>query len=333
MINEKTTELPRIYTLREILGFGLFWSWNLIFLAFMGFGFAPTLLPEIFKAAQTGMIPMAFLINGLVLALIPLAAVLLGLTLLRRAPESLVALGYVVEGPLMLLLGARLFLIRQATPAITALIVITLIGMAAFLWDLLSPQGKRLRWLRLIGLTLMAVVSLYAAAWIAFYAVPLSAEALRWLADVLGNLPEVLRNLARTLREILLNQPYMLLFSIMGFILLLYTATLFILAPVAVPFFSLRAWWRNLSRLVDRSGWLRPALLGCATLACTALLFVWANRQPQAAAFALLEEPPASPAQARQLVQRSETIRRGLLNAYLAPYRYLDRGGRSAPYL
>ena len=32
-------------------------------------------------------------------------------------------------------------------------------------------------------------------------------------------------------------------FILLGFLLLLYTATLFVLAPVAVPWLSLRAWW------------------------------------------------------------------------------------------
>ncbi len=36
---------------------GLFWSWNIIFLAFMFLGFAPTVLPKTITAVRTNAIP------------------------------------------------------------------------------------------------------------------------------------------------------------------------------------------------------------------------------------------------------------------------------------
>jgi hypothetical protein len=58
--------------------------------------------------------------------------------------------------------------------------------MAAFLWVQLKPDIDSdrpwLNWLRLAGLTLMLIVSIYAAVWIAFYAVPILVEILRWFA-------------------------------------------------------------------------------------------------------------------------------------------------------
>jgi putative PEP-CTERM system integral membrane protein len=317
----------RNYSRKEWLGFFLFWSWNLIFLAFMGFGFAPVLLPETIKAVRTGLIPGEYFVFALVLALIPLAAVALGLIRLRRDPGRLVAMGYVVEGPLMLVLAVRLFLIRQATPAVTALLVIAVLGMAAFLWDVLSPEGRRLRWLRLVGLSLMAVTSLYAAAWMAFYALPIGAEILRWLWNVMRDLPAALRGLWDGIRYTLGNQPYMLLFGLLGFLLLVYTASLFVAAPIAVPFYSLRAWLHSIRQHSSRSGWVPPALLAGVTVLVTVLVFVWSNGQPQAEAFALLEDPPASVQDAQELVKRSESIRKGLLNAYLARYRYISAVG------
>ena len=148
----------------------------------------------------------------------------------------------------MLLLAVRFFAIRQAVPGTITLLVIALLGMAAFLWDLLNPLGKRLAWLRLLGLTLMALVALYAALWIAFYALPLSAYAGEWLQRTFGNLPLFFRNLGRSLFQIATEAPYMIGFSILGFLLFVYTATLFALAPIAVPVLSLRAWYRALQQ-------------------------------------------------------------------------------------
>ena len=67
--------------------YGLFWSWNLIFLAFMFLGFAPRVLPEMLTAVRSGTIPAAFLAYAVILTAIPGAAVILGLTVLRsRSP-------------------------------------------------------------------------------------------------------------------------------------------------------------------------------------------------------------------------------------------------------
>lgn len=326
---EQPTSKPEIKTTRlEGFQYFLFWSWNLIFLAFMSFGFAPVILPEIFTSVRTGITPVSFLLYGLLLACVPVAAVVLGLTVLRRSPQRLFALGYVVEGPLMLVLALRFFAIRQATPGTSLLFLVAMIGISAFLWWLLDrragqraviPEGTRLG-----GLTLMGLTSLYAAVWILFYAVPLTVMAGNWLFDLITNLPSVFRDLATFFREI---QPLMLPFSILGFLLFAYTSTLFMIAPVAVPFLSLRAWWNVYRQQAIQLGRLRPAFVVLVVTMTVMGLFALANQQPQARAFKLLEKPPASLDEAKTLLGQSETIRKGLLNAYLAPFRYISAQG------
>jgi putative PEP-CTERM system integral membrane protein len=310
---------------------GLFWSWNLIFIAFMVFGFAPRILPDLITAVRADAIPGSFLVYALVLTAVPLAAVVLGLTLLRRAPTRLFALGYVVEGPLMLLLAIRFFIIREASPAATFIFGVAALGMAAFLWYVLSPEFEKSStlagWLRLVGLTLMLLISLYAAVWIAFYALPLLTLALQFIGDVLGDLPRFLREIWRTLVELFTQSLIWVPFAFLGFLLLLYTATLFVLTPLAVPILAVRAWGRSLASLAARRGWARPGLLVALVLISSLGLFNLVNRQPQAQAFALLEKPPATEADALVLLDREESIREGLLNAYLAPFRYISAVG------
>jgi putative PEP-CTERM system integral membrane protein len=209
--------------------------------------------------------------------------------------------------------------------------LIALLGMAAFLWTLLDNQaGRRSPFseaVRLAGLTLMAATSLYAAAWIAFYALPIGVEFLRGITYVFGHLLQSLGNLARGLRDMLLNSPLQLPLFVLGSILVLYTATLFVLTPIVVPVLSLRAWWRSLSGQAGRIGWVRPLIVVGLVATAVASSFVLSNRQPQARAFALLENPPASEAEARALMGQSREIRAGLLNAYLAPFRYISAQG------
>ena len=140
-MNDQTTSLDW----RGKAAYGLFWSWNLIFLAFMVLGFAPRMLPELFSSVGSGLIPLSYLIYALILSAIPVVTMILGLTVLSHQPTRLFALGYVVEGPLMLLLAIRFFIIRQATLAVTLVMLVACLGMVAFLWQLLDPQAERRR--------------------------------------------------------------------------------------------------------------------------------------------------------------------------------------------
>ena len=325
------TEQKQPNGLKENLAYGLFWSWNVIFLAFMVLGFAPRLLPDLIVSVRNGTTPVNYLINGLVLSVIPLIATVLGVTLLKRAPGRLFALGYVVEGPLMLVLAIRFFLIRQATPALNFLLVVTWLGMAAFLWYALDPAIERrnrlVGLLRLAGLTLMLLVSLYAAIWIGFYAVILAGAASNWFVGALKDLPGFFRGAWQVISDLLLSDLALIPLTGLGFILLVYTASLFALAPFAIPILSVRAWWRNLQDQISRSGWPVTGSLLALTIVTTIGLFFIFNRQPQQKAFALLENPPATAQEAQALLENRAALRNGLLNAYLAPFRYISAAG------
>jgi putative PEP-CTERM system integral membrane protein len=326
-VNETTTSL----NWKDMATYVLFWSWNLIFLAFMVLGFAPRMLPDLFSSVSSGLIPLSYLIYAMVLSAIPLATMLLGLTVLRRQPRRLFALGYVVEGPLMLVLAIRFFIIRQATLAVILVLLVACLGMAAFLWNILDPGNERRKglagYLHLIGLTLMLLTSLYAAIWIAFYAVPILAAVLDWFGRIVSDLPGFVSGLVNTVREMMRQGLGWIPFMVLGFMLGLYTMTLFVLTPVAVPVLSLRAWRDSLRSLAERQGWLAPLASVALTVAVAGLLFFAFNRQPQAQAFALLEKPPDTPQKAQSLLAKQKSIRAGLLNAYLAPFRYVSAVG------
>ncbi len=317
------------------LSFALFWSWNIIFLAFMVLGFAPRVLPELVQGVRMGTVPWEYLVYGTVLSLIPVACVILGATVLRGSPRRLVALGYVVEGPLMLLLVVRFFVIRQATLPLTLLLVVAGAGMMAFLWYLLDQRDpdERPAWLdllRLAGLTLMLMVALYAAVWTAFYAVPLLAVFVRWFGDQILHPLVFLKGVGYFFRDLLSGGWVWIPFVLLGFLLTIYTATLFVFTPIAVPILSVRAWWRSLRSLAERVGWLFPAAMALLVAAVIGTGFVFSNYQPQQDAFALLKNPPQTVQEAQALLEKDSTIRAGLLNAYLAPYRYISSAGEVA---
>lgn len=315
--------------------YGLFWAWNAIFLAFMLLGFAPLILPELLLAAQANIIPVSFAVNALLLILIPILAVILGATLLRREPRKLFALGYAVEGPLMLLVAIRIFVIRELTTALAFLFIVAALGMLAFVWDLLDKKidersdgyiGALLTHLRVLGLTLFALVAVYAGIWLAFYAIPIAGFLIRGFIEWLLHLGDFMRGLFSAFADFPRNLAW-IPFMFFGMLTFLFSATLFVLMPLAVPILVIRAWRRAVEKYIARFGKARAAILTTATAALCAFLFVFLNQQPQNTAFALLKTTPTNSAQMQQLETQEEAIRAGLLNAYLAPQRYISSVG------
>jgi len=212
--------------------------------------------------------------------------------------------------------------VREATAAVVVLFSVAGLGVATLVWQILDRKIDARRpefaYIRAAGLTLLLATGLYAGVWIAFYAVPLAVQ--MW---------EVVADLARNLwwHGLVGIEWRWVPFAVLGTILGIYSATLFVAMPVAVPLLYARAWRRGMRRLAETRGRLRAAALTAAVLALCAVSFGLANRQPQHRAFALLENPPATPDEARALQNQQKAIRAGLLNAYLAPFRYVSAVG------
>lgn len=306
--------------LSDKLGAILFWFWNILFLAFVLLGFAPVLLPELVLSLRAGITPLVYFIYAVVIVLIPVVCVVLALTVFRNDPGKLFALGYVVEGPSMLLLVLLLFVVRETTLTIAMLALITALGMIAFLWQLIR-RAQTPTWtaVQAAGLTLMLVVALYAAGWVAFYALPLASVIWEAITGFFSSLSYLFGNLRYEWRFIPM--------SILGMLVLIVTGTLVVLMPVTVPILTVRAWLNRARALVGQIRISKAALMMLLPLVVWGVIFGFSLRQPQGKAFALLSTPPATPAQAQSLIDQQETIRAGLLNAYLSSYRYLSAVG------
>ncbi len=313
-------------------GYVLFWTWNPIFVAFMLLGFAPLVLAGLVASVAGGMVPAVYLVVGVVLALIPLSAIVLGATVLRSEPDKLFALAYGVEWPLMFMLAVRFFLLRDATPGVSLVISLATLGMAALLWQILDrgidARSTPLTLVRVAGLTVLLILYLYASVWSAFYAVPLAFGMVRLVGDVAGG---ILRSLMTfNWKDLFTVAVLSLSFSVTGGVLVLLSATLFILTPITLPILAIRSWWRAFDASRARIGQAPAARLVAAIALVCAVLLVWTNQQPQGAAFAMLKNPPATPADAQLLARQEPTLRAGLINSYLAPFRYISAVGEVA---
>lgn len=306
----------------------LFWTWNIICLALILFGFVPNIFPQMIRSIQDGTTPPMYLAFAMFLVLIPVVSVVLGFFALRKSPSRLFALGYVLEWPLLLILLFRFSLIREGNLSITILLSWLAVALATFLWHLLDRQldERRPEWiyLRLAGLALLFAGTIYAATWLAFYVPPIAV----YLWQAIKSMFEGFINFFRHPFNIqAFGDLRYLPISILAVLLGIFSGSLIVLMPVTAPVIAGRAWLHSLRTAFKTGG--RPVAWAVSLLpvAGVILLVVLSMRQPQAEAFALLEKPPATPQQAQVLLKEQDKIRAGLLNAYLAPYRYMSAVG------
>lgn len=310
-----------------VLGHGLFWSWNFIFLIVTGFGLLPHILWDLFRGLVNGEVPVSLALGGLLLLLIPLISTGVGLRFFLRQPGQLVRLFYGVEAPFMVFVLLRVFLLRELTLPVDFLLAMASISLCSYGYALAFPsfrQPGRTGPLRMLGHTLALLSCLYIGLILFVYAPPLLYALIREFLRF-----EWAHVLLRGLRH---GHGSALILLPMGMLLVAYTATLLVALPVVLAALYAQSYLHAArSLLFRRRG---AVLLGAITLgaaaACVAV-FTITSRQPQAAAFALIGGdggiPPQDDAERLRRLKAAEKIRAGLLNAYLANYRYLSATG------
>ena len=227
----------------------------------------------------------------------------------------------------MVVLLVRFFALREVMPTVALILIAALIGLVTLLWQVLDrsidERPAPVQTLRLAGMTLLLFVGAYISLWLVFYVPPVALGLVSAAANVFRELPNAFMSGSRIPLEALLYIPFMCL----GFLLMVYSGTLFVGMPIIAPLIYVRAWWRSMRAAQKKLGRVPVLMLPIGVLATCALAFVMTNRQPQRQAFALLEKTPANSADVAALQQQEGLIREGLLNAYLAPQRYVSAVG------
>ncbi|MCS6912036.1 MAG: TIGR02921 family PEP-CTERM protein [Myxococcota bacterium] len=306
--------------LLRLLGPALFWSWNGLFLL-VGLGLALLQLGPLVRDVLQGDAPPSLLLSAVALALVPLccvAIVLRGGRARRTEPAALLRMLYGVEAPLLLLLLFRVVVLQELTGAQLHLLLTAALSILCYGHGLAFPAagGRVGPLLRLAGHTLGLLCALHLGALLLLYVVPAGALYLRallhvqWLVDLVRRLGDS-RDLAPLALPLLS-------------VLMLYTATLICPLPVAFLWLygaAFRTGFRTVAAAVSRPA-ARAVVL--AVVAAQVALWVGLNRQPQSAVLLRLSAPPRGEAELRARIRDAEALRAGLLNAYLAPQRYLE---------
>lgn len=288
-----------------------FWTFNICLLLIVLLGLIPLLGWQVVADTFSGEVPLDIVLPLVGLVGVPTTCTVAGL-LPRQAQPATRTMGKVaflrglffgVETPLLLLCVVRFFWLKELTLSSGLILGTAFLAIATYAWHLFVPQprSRLIAGLQLGGHTLMLATGLYVLSLTAFFIPPLL-----WIA-------------LKRLEVTVLFMMYSALFF--PITVVLYTITLTTLAGSLV---FLRRWWNYWEQTARTFGRWMTSLITMGLLGVWLTLFVVSQTQPQQQAFDLLAQPPQTNRDRQELLERSATIRQGLLNAYLSPYRYFS---------
>lgn len=298
-----------------------FWLWNLLFAYLAYLGILPIIGWSLLQTIGVGVIPPAFLLSLLLLLIVPGVSIALGIRYIQQ-PQQLLRIFYGVEVPLLVLVFLRLFALRELPPAGNFLVGTLLLSIATyevtFLWGFFKRRA--LATTQAVLHSLVLLMGLYGSAVLLIYVVPaaialtkgfLSFEWVGWLWDA------IVDSFRYRDGSILLFGPLMLIFG-------WFSAGLFLLSPFALATLYIKAGQNSARHFARHWGKGQAVGWGVGAIATWLLCFGLLNQQPQLATFAQLETIPETPQAKQELLQQSDRIKKGLLNAYLSNYRYIS---------
>lgn len=284
----------------------VFWISNITLLLVLYIGFLPSIGMALARDSIGGQVPIDLMLPFFGLVGVPVTAAIAGSRQQQeKLPLSLFELFYAVEAPILAACVIRLFMLRDLTPGSQFLLVSGLLGFLGscyWFWQQRQAESAQQRGnlFSLVGLSLFLLVSMYLSAIAVFFVLPVGV----WLIAHL---------------EVVLISTVIFPLFMCGFAL----SSL----PFGMVFVAQKLWWQNLQLSSARYGkWQIQAFvsgLAIVWLGC----FIAVSHQPQAEVFALLKQQPVDRS---ANLQKSEQIRQGLLNAYLADYRYLRKSDDEA---
>lgn len=294
-----------------------FWAFNASLLTVAYLGLVPFLGLALITDMVSGLVPWDFFLPFVGLVGVPATCTFVGALPKQKRSITLPQLFWGLEAPLLCFCLIRFFWLRDLNPATSLLLLTGLVGLVTYAHWLRSQSaeasgldqdgldqagrsdqvtGAITGW-HLVGLALMLLLAAYGSALIAFYVVP-------FVVFTLQALPHL---------------PIVLLYSSILLPLLVLVGGLLV-SPLGALWVYGRAWWYSVNQFPAGRSWAR--ILTMAMIGGWLWLALFLNQPPQIKAFELLATPATTPQARQELLQQQDLIRRGLVNAYLGPYRY-----------
>ncbi|MBD1862416.1 MULTISPECIES: TIGR02921 family PEP-CTERM protein [Trichocoleus] len=292
----------------------VFWVWNIAFLFIVSAGLLPQLGVYLLEENLADPWITESLLTLAILIVVSTMATAVGLRRFRAQPLQLMRLFFGVEVPLLLLCLLRLFIWQRLNPASTLILGTAVVGIVAFYLELLYGYARRNRAIasiQVIAHTFLIGLSVYAGLVILSYSVPATPALVLWFFTF------------EWVKPLMESWNWEYWWAGAGGILLGFSAFLFLLFPFELGSSYIRSGHRVLKAFAEQYGQKKALQIAIAGLTAWLVLFLSFLQQPQIQAFKLLSSPPETDRDRQALVAKSDVIRAGLLNAYLADYRYL----------
>jgi putative PEP-CTERM system integral membrane protein len=287
----------------------LFWLWNVVFICI-----TLLLIPSLFGLLRILVasedIALDYLLIMSMWMVVPVASVVFALKKLRHKPQALAFYFFAIEGPFFGLCCYRLIAMRELTPAVAQWLLMLVLGLCVCGFDLLvRPLPAKRGWqaVRLSATICLILVMLCISVVLLLPGLPLG-------LSLVGNILNPV-NWGRFLSDFL-SHPLLILALLFSGVLFLISLVSLLLMPLAL----LRLCWAAVkSTWFDRI-FSRPQymVIVLATLLVQTLVYVRVNQQPQMKVFTQLDGA-ITPV---DFHAQQPALRAGLLNAYLAHYRY-----------
>lgn len=316
---------PFLKAIPKGLPYVIFWGWNALFFLFIALLVMTGVMLEVLLAAVNGSIPISFVTSLLILVAIPCVATLFAVRAEKFDQTTAMKLFFAVEIPLFIAAVIRLFVMRQLNFGTSLLLISILIAACYFLWTLtakkhpISSRGAAM--LHALPAAIMLVVGVGAAVYLAIYALPLLAMALKAIPDALAAFFSFdwLKNIGDMFRTGFFGLLF-IVFSLLIFV----TGFAFIVAPVFMATYYAAAWGKVRSVAGQHIGTASFAALSvlCGVLWLAA--YINSGNHPEANTVARLAAPDTIAAMRDDIERNHEKIREDLLDAYLYRYRYLQ---------
>ena len=299
-------------TLLKVLYYLIFWAWNIIFVVFIASLVIPTMGVPIVKAFFAGMIPTNFFLILIFGIIVPIISIILGLTKFRKEPKKLFQLFYGIEIPLGVVLILRLALFKELNPGTSHVLFLFVIGTLVYLFDLyFDNKNKIVSIFRFIGDTVLLVIGIYFSAILLFYFFPAVFALIKYIF---------------TFEWIKIFKDIFMAFSIfIGFLFVIVSSSVLIILPIAMPTLFIKKFISGFKRIKQNFSLPMAISISSVVIALNILLYLTLNIQPQKTAYNLiLMQDDFSDSKKIELLEQKNKIRKGLLNSYLASYRYIS---------
>ena len=313
--------MENIKQLRNFFYQTIFWGWNLIFLCVIYCGILPFIGVWLFIATFEGTIPVDFCLTSIALITVPLVCTIYGAKYLTKKPKELMRWFYGVEAPLVTWCLVRLFIIREFTLASSLILGTLLVCTVAFAIEVLQgyqADRKIFSWVQMITHTLMLFTGIYLGTVLLLYAIPVAGYILTGIYNFA--IAFFSFNWIDSSGSAYNHWYFFSIWSLLFLMLFCFSITLFVGMPFVLTNLYINSGNKVVRAFSQQHSKKKAIQVGVAVVGTWLIMFNIFNQQPQVRAFELLQSLSNRP----ELLASSNTIRKGLINANLYPYRYLS---------